>query len=92
MEVTTEEKIRAATKIVLKDRRLSDRVRIGLIQRQHDSGRYDVDLVVDASEFPRFVVDPTEALTAQDGERLTPESFVPFVRREILKLFGDAAT
>jgi hypothetical protein len=75
--MNTEDKISAATNMVLAERGLSNRVKIDLVQRQLDSDRYDVDLNVDASEFPRFIVDPKNALADTGGVGLTPDSFVP---------------
>lgn len=70
-----EDKIRTATKEILEELRLNDRVRVNDLQRQIDSARFWVGLTErtgpEESAFHNFSVEPLEALEALHGVAIT---------------------
>ncbi|MEK6333931.1 MAG: hypothetical protein AABM67_03220 [Acidobacteriota bacterium] len=87
------QRIETATKEVIAERGLTDRVTVQGAEPKQDSDRFTVGLHDEQAEagsrFPWFYIDPLEV---HAGGAITVETLKPVIRRELLKLFPESAT
>jgi hypothetical protein len=84
------QRIETATKEVIAERGLADRITVQGAQPKQDSDRYAVGLHDEQAEagsrFPWFYIDPLEV---HEHDAITVETLKPVITRELLKIFPE---
>ena len=91
-----DQRIATATRGVLKEFGLSERVKIRGVEQKQGEDRYAIGLAEQTAPkqtaYHHFYLDPREVVDADHGSQLSVAEVKPYVRREVEKLFPNSST